>query len=66
MTLPSVPATGYHYRQMASIALAEIARQLGRPDSEGLYLRGRRERYRREVEAEPGGDSLALEDLLLF
>lgn len=66
VTLPSVPAKGYHYRQMASIALAEIARQLGRPDSEGIYLHGRRERYRREVEAEQSGDSLAFEDLLLF
>jgi hypothetical protein len=31
-TLPDVPLARYHYRQMASIALAEIARQLGWTD----------------------------------
>jgi tRNA G18 (ribose-2'-O)-methylase SpoU len=48
-SLPPIPAHLYHFRQTASIALAEAARQLGRPDSDGIYLRSRRDRYRRQA-----------------
>jgi hypothetical protein len=64
--LPPISPDRYHYRQMASIALAEIARQLGWPDSEGIYLRSRKQRYRRAVEAEETEILLDLEDLRLF
>lgn len=49
-SLPPISPEQYHFRQMASLALAETARQLGQPGSDGIYLRGRRDRYRREVE----------------
>jgi tRNA G18 (ribose-2'-O)-methylase SpoU len=51
-SLPAIPADLYHFRQAASIALAEAARQLGQPGSEGIYLPSRRDRYRREVAEE--------------
>ncbi len=64
--LPQVEDAHYHYRQMASIALAEVARQLGWPDSGGIYLRSKRDRYRKEIEAEPCGDRVDLDDLSIF
>jgi tRNA G18 (ribose-2'-O)-methylase SpoU len=54
-SLPPLPADLYHFRQTASIALAEAARQLGHPDSDGIYLRSRRDRYRKEVAADIDG-----------
>jgi tRNA G18 (ribose-2'-O)-methylase SpoU len=50
-SLPPVTPNLYHFRQAASIVLAEAARQLGRPDSDGIYLRGRRDRYRQQIMA---------------
>ncbi len=47
--LPNLAPAHYHYRQAASIALAETARQLGRPDGRGIYLRGRKQRYQKSV-----------------
>jgi hypothetical protein len=65
-SLPAVSPDRYHYRQMSTIALAEIARQLGEPDSGGLYLRSRKDRYRREMESMEAGIALDLEDLQIF
>jgi hypothetical protein len=56
---------GLCFRQAASIVLAEAARQLGRPDSAGIYLRGYKDRYRRAIE-EPRLESLDLDDLSIF
>ncbi|HLK56516.1 MAG TPA: TrmH family RNA methyltransferase [Chthonomonadaceae bacterium] len=64
--LPPVAPDRYHFRQMASIALAEIARQLGQPDGEGIYLRSRKQRYRKEIEAESVTALLDLTDLACF
>jgi hypothetical protein len=65
--LPQQPSPDrYHYRQMSAIALAEVARQLGEPISEGLYLRSRKDRYRREMEREETCIRFDLEDLLIF
>ena len=65
-SLPPVPPATYHYRQAASLALAEVARQLGRPDSDGIYLRSRKQRYRREVAEETAEGLYYLEDLACF
>jgi hypothetical protein len=66
VALPAVPPDAYHYRQAATIAMAEIARQLGRPGTDGIYLQCRRDRYRREATAPPGELGLRIEDLLCF
>ncbi len=46
-SLPPVADELYHYRQAASIGLAEAARQMGRPDGNGIYLRSRKQRYQK-------------------
>ena len=51
---------------MATIALAEAARQLGRPESGGIYLRGRKERYRKALEPAEPSDLFDLADLSIF
>lgn len=60
------PAAGLQFRQWASIVLAETARQLGRWDSEGIYLRSRQDRYREELAAPEAPDGITLEDLLIY
>jgi tRNA G18 (ribose-2'-O)-methylase SpoU len=65
-SLPEAPPSLYHYRQMSAIALAEAARQLGEPAPEGIYLRSRRDRYRRAVPAAERATELTLEDLAVF
>lgn len=62
--LPSHSREGCRYHQTATIALAEAARQLGRPDSEGIYLRSRRDRFRRIAAREESGLLLNLTDLI--
>ena len=64
--LPQASPDRYHYRQMTAIALAEVSRQLGQPASGGIYLHSRKDRYRREVEAEAPEAILDLEDLRIF
>jgi hypothetical protein len=64
--LPEASPACYHYRQMSAIALAEIARQVGRTASSGVYLKSRKDRYRRAVSASKSELSLDLEDLLAF
>ncbi len=61
-SLPSVTPDRYHFRQPASIALAEAARQLGWPDSAKIYLHSRTQRYRRSIEAAEV-ETLHLEEL---
>ncbi len=64
--LPQAPSDRYHFRQMSSIALAEVARQLGEPTSEGIYLHGKRDRYRREMKPGETAPALDLDDLSIF
>jgi hypothetical protein len=65
-SLTPLSSDRYHYRQAASIALAEIARQLGKVESGGIYLKKRADRYRKEIEAEVAEGTLDLEDLCVF
>ncbi len=65
-SLPPVTPDRYHFRQMTAIALAEVARQLGEPTSDGIYLHGRRDRYRREMRPDETAPLLDLADLMLF
>ncbi len=65
-SLPAVPPDCYHYRQMSTIALAEAARQMGQPASGGIYLRSKKDRYRREMEREETATLLDLEALSIF
>ena len=64
--LPPIADTYYHYRQTASIALAEVARQLGQPEGDGIYLFGKKQRYQKKVAADVDGFSLTSEDLSIF
>ncbi len=64
-SLPPVSSEQYHYHQLATIALAEISRQLGYPASESRTLPGSR-RYRKEWEAAEDGIVLTLDDLSVF
>lgn len=67
--LPNLAPAHYHYRQAASIALAETARQLGRADGNGIYLRGRKQRYQKSVAEDTdatGSEGYDLEDLRVF
>lgn len=66
VSLPSISPDAYHYRQAASIALAETARQLGQPEGDGIYLQSKKQRFRKEIEAEPSTAVLDLMDLLCF
>jgi tRNA G18 (ribose-2'-O)-methylase SpoU len=65
-----VPGTQfpYHYRLVATVALAEISRQLGRRTPEGRRPRRPQPFYDRTLErlAETAGEDLALEDLLQY
>jgi tRNA G18 (ribose-2'-O)-methylase SpoU len=63
-SLPLISAESYFYRQAATIALAELARQLGNPQEPKTPRR--RQSYRREVVAEETGIILDMEDLLMF
>lgn len=65
-SLPPVTDEWYHYRQAASIGLAEAARQIGRPDGNGIYLRSRKERYQKTLLPLPGGDCIDADDLNVF
>ncbi len=65
-SLPPVTDEWYHYRQAASIGLAEAARQMGRPDGDGIYLRPRKQRYQKTVKAEFAGDCVDVDDLSVF
>ena len=68
-SLPNLAPAHYHYRQAASIALAEIARQLGRADGNGIYLRGRKQRYQKSVAEDAEAtifEGYDLEDLRVF
>jgi hypothetical protein len=62
--LPAMPRASYHYRQAATIVLAEMARQLGTP-GRGRTLTPRR-RYTRTLAAEDTGIVLSLEELAVF
>ena len=64
--LPPIADALYHYRQAASIALAETARQLGLPDGNGIYLRGRKQRYQKTVTPTFDGICVDTEDLCVF
>ena len=67
--LPFLTPEHYHYRQATSIALAEIARQLGRTDGKGIYLHGKKQRYQKTIEedAEAAANNYYhLEDLSVF
>ena len=67
--LPNLAPAHYHYRQAASIALAETARQLGHADGNGIYLRGRKQRYQKSVVEDADAITFAgydLEDLRIF
>jgi tRNA G18 (ribose-2'-O)-methylase SpoU len=65
-SLPEAAPARYHYRQMSAIALAEIARQVGKSTGGGVYLKGRKDRYRREVLGDKDVSALDLEDLMIF
>lgn len=65
-SLPQTPSDCYHYRQMSAIALAEIARQLGAPPANGIYLKSKKDRYRREMMCAETGTILDLEALSIF
>ena len=68
-SLPPLAPEYYHYRQAASIALAETARQLGKADGKGIYLHGKKQRYQKTIEEDAGGTTIVgydLEDLSVF
>lgn len=65
-SLPESQPDLYHFRQMSAIALAEIARQVGKSTSGGVYLKGKKDRYRQEVPGERRVSDLDLEDLAIF
>ena len=64
--LPPMAGTQYHYRQAASIALAEVSRQLGQPEGDGIYLFGKKQRYQKKVAEEINSLCLNSEDLSIF
>ena len=64
--LPPIADALYHYRQAASIALAETARQLGLPEGYGIYLRGRKQRYQKTVTPVFDGICVDALDLSVF
>jgi len=64
--LPESAPAQYHYRQMTAIALAEIARQVGKSTGRGVYLLSKRDRHRREIPAAASITSLTLQDLQIF
>lgn len=64
--LPAIAPAQYHYRQSASIALAEIARQLGKTDGKGIYLHTKKQRYQKALEVTDTADWIELEDLRVF
>jgi len=64
--LPVVPPPLYHFRQMSAIGLAEVARQVGGLPGQGVFLKRRKDRYRREVLPHETAKWLTLEDLAIF
>ena len=64
--LPAIASSQYHYRQSASIALAEVARQLGKTDGKGIYLHTKKQRYQKALEVTDTADWIELEDLRMF
>ena len=64
--LPRAPRDRYHFRQFSAIAIAEVARQLGEPAEKGVYLKSKKDRYRRAVGSAESGAELDLEALSIF